>query len=208
MKKLSILLVAFFALYLNTTAQSFEGILVMDVTAQGMNITQEYKVKGDKAVAELKMGGIPVQKMYMDGAKKEMYMLTEKDKKIAMRIKTDDATKNDSKSKPKITVTKETKDILGYQCTKVIIENDNKNTIAWMSKDLNLDFSKLGIGSKKGGDSEVLSKYGFPLELESKDEKGTVIMKTTKIQKTTIDSNVFPDLSQYEVQDMPLMMGR
>jgi hypothetical protein len=205
MKKLSILFMACFALYVTSFAQSFEGILVMDMTAQGMSITQEYKVKGEKAVVELKMGGIPVQRMFMDGEKKEMYMLMEKDQKIAMKLKTDDASKNEEKNKPKVTVTKETKDILGYKCTKIIVENDKKFTTAWMCKDLNLDFSKLGASGKKGSNNAILAKYGFPLELEGKDEKGTVTMKATKIEKTTIDSSVFPDLSQYEVQDMPSM---
>lgn len=209
MKKLSILLMVLFAFLMNASAQSFEGILVMDMTAQGMSITQEYKIKGDKAVVEMKMGGIPIQKMFMDGEKKEMYMLMEKEQKIAMRIKADDMHNNDDKNKPKVTLTKETKDILGYKCTKIIIENDKKTTTAWICKEINLDFSKLGVSSKKGSDNAILSKYGFALELEGKDEKGTVLtMKTTKIEKTTIDSSVFPDLSQYQIQDMPSMMGR
>lgn len=210
MKKSSIFVIVFFTLWVNMFAQSFEGLLVMDMTAQGMNITQEYKVKGDKAVIEMKMGGIPVQKVYMDGEKKEMYMLMERDGKMAMKIKMDNAAKNDDKSNPKVTVTKETKDILGYKCTKVIIEDDKKTTIAWVTKDLNLDFSKLGASGKKGSANATLSKYGFPLELEGKDDKqGTVTMKATKIEKTTIDNSVFPDLSQYQVQDMPSsMMGK
>jgi hypothetical protein len=207
MKKLSILLVTLLALWVNAFSQNFEGILVMDMTAQGMNITQEYKIKGDKALAELKMGGIPMQKMYMNGEKKEMYMLMEKDQKIAMKLKLDD-TKNDDKKQPKVTVTKETKDILGYKCTKIIVEDDKKSTTAWVTKDLNLDFSKIAGGGKKGGNNAVLSKHGFPLELEGKDEQGTVTMKATKIEKTSIDNSVFPDLSQYQVQEMPSMMGK
>jgi len=209
MKKLSIFLVALLALWVNVFSQTFEGILVMDMTAQGMNITQEYKVKGDKALIELKMGGIPVQKMYMNGEKKEMYMLMEKDQKIAMKLKSDDINgKNDDKKQPKVTVTKETKEILGYKCTKIIVEDDKKSTIAWVTKDLNLDFSKIAGGGKKGGNNVVLSKHGFPLELEGKDEQGTVTMKATKVEKTSIDSSVFPDLSQYQVQEMPSMMGK
>lgn len=207
MKKLSILLVAFIALFVSVSAQSFEGILVMDMTAQGMNVTQEYKVKGDKAIVELKMGGIPVQKMFIDGEKKEMYMLMEKEQKIAMKLKIDDDSKNNDKKQPKVTITKETKDILGYKCTKIIIQDDKKSTIAWVTKELNLDFSKLSGKSKKGSNNEVLSKHGFPLELEDKNEQGTVTMKASKIEKTTIDSSIFPDLSQYQVQDMP-SMGR
>ncbi len=202
MKKLSILIVALFALSMNINAQSFEGILVMNMTAQGMNVTQEYKVKGDRALAELKMGGIPVQKMFIDGEKKEMYMLMEKEQKIAMKLKIDDD-KNNDKKQPKVTVTKETKDILGYKCTKIIVEDDKKSTTAWVTKELNLDFSKLSGKSKKGSNNDVLSKHGFPLELEGKDEQGTVTMKATKIEKTTIDSSIFPDLSQYQVQEMP-----
>lgn len=206
MKNLVVLVVAIFSLYGNIFSQNFEGIVAMDLTAQGMSITQEYKIKGDKAVIELKMGGIPVQKMYMNGEKKEMYMLMEKEQKIAMRLKLDENNKKDDKKQPKITVTKETKDILGYKCTKVIIEDEQKVTNAWVTKELNLDFSKLAGGGRKGNNNAVLAKYGFPLELDGTDEKGSkIVMKATKIEKTTINDSVFPDLSQYQVQDMPSM---
>lgn len=206
MKKLFIIFVAIFSIYGTAFSQSFEGIVAMDLTAQGMSITQEYKIKGDKAVVELKMGGIPVQKMYMNGDKKEMYILMEKEQKIAMRVKLDENNNKDDKKQPKVTVTKETKDILGYKCTKVIMEDGQRVTNAWVTKELNIDFSKLSGGGRKGNNNGAIAKHGFPLELDGTDEKGgKIVMKATKIEKTTINDSVFPDLTQYQVQDMPSM---
>ncbi|MCS7075329.1 MAG: DUF4412 domain-containing protein [Bacteroidia bacterium] len=204
MKKLFFILITVSYFHLLNFAQNFEGVVVMDMTSQGMSITQEYKIKGDRAVAEVKVGGIPVQKMYVDGAKKDIYMLRETDKKVAVRIKVNDTSKDDDKNKVKVTETKETKDILGYKCTKIIIEDNKKTTIAWVTKEVNIDFDKL-FGSRKEKDAPTFSKYGFPIEIESKDENKAITMKVTKIEKNSISDSIFPDLSQYEIQDMPSM---
>ncbi|MCS7027254.1 MAG: DUF4412 domain-containing protein [Bacteroidia bacterium] len=204
MKNLSSFVLAIGLLLSTSFAQNFEGIMIMEVTTQGTNLTQEYKIKGDKAVAEIKVGGIPIQRMYADGTKKEVYVLQETgSKKTAVRIKINEDKENPNK-KPKVTETKETKTILGYTCTKIIVEDGKKTTTAWVSKDitkqLNIDFDKVVGGMAKNN----VSKYGFPLELEIKDENNVSTTKVTKIEKSTVDDAIFPNLSEYEIQEMPI----
>lgn len=191
----------------SATAQDFEGVITAKMTAQGMALDTEYQVKKEQNVMIVKMGGIPVQKMYNDG-KGTMYVLQEQNgQKMAMKITLPKP--DNKKDDAKIEATKETKEILGYKCTKIIVKTEKASSIFWSTKEVKIDFAKVMGAGKKGNSGEKIKEYGFPLEFESTDEKGaTTKMTITKIEPKTVENAVFPNLSEYTIQEMPNMGGK
>lgn len=117
-------------------------------------------------------------------------------RKKNMTVKTDPGD-----APPEVTVTAETKTILGYTCVKTISKDKHGSWTGWIAQDVKAPFGdfmrSLGIG-----DTGKLS--GFALESEFIDADGknrtTNIVKELKVGP--VDAAVF-SLDGYEIQELP-----
>ncbi len=104
----------------------------------------------------------------------------------------------------KVTKTNETKTINGYLCTKYLVETEDGNSTAWVTKEINMDMTKLmanlsirNKGKKKSGglNGEAYQGVeGLPIETTyvPKNGKETTIMTLSNIKTgNNIDRNIF-----------------
>ena len=90
----------------------------------------------------------------------------------------------DKTEEAKVEVTSETKDILGYKCTKTIIRDTEGNeAIMWVAKDLKASLK----GQQQFGNSKV---NGTPLEFSTVNNGMTIHFVATKFDKK-VDKKVF-----------------
>jgi hypothetical protein len=161
-------------------------------------------------------------RMILDRKTAQMTMLTtdKKGKKTGIKMKMlkvvlqDDGLGNDD-SDAKITITNEKKTIEGLSCTKVIVEDDEHYTVAWVTDEKNISlyeiFNYLSISSRENKSSKQ-DKYsninGLALEAatQNKNSGETTLVKVTNLKKGSVDSKAF-ETSGYELMDMSQMMN-
>lgn len=94
----------------------------------------------------------------------------------------DDNTENTTE--PKTIVTNETKSIIGYNCTKIIVQEENgSETILWVTKELEVPLK----GQKQFGNTQI---EGIPLESTTLNNESTIHFKATKFEGN-VKANTF-----------------
>ncbi len=92
--------------------------------------------------------------------------------------------KTEKAAEPKIEVTSETKDIIGYKCTKTISRDaDGNETIMWIASDLKASLK----GHQQFGNSKI---SGVPLEFTAVNNGMTIHFIATKFEKK-VDKKLF-----------------
>lgn len=87
-------------------------------------------------------------------------------------------------TEPKIVVTNETKTIIGYNCTKIIVQGeDGSEATLWVTKELMAALK----GQKQFGNTEI---EGVPLEFNAINNGMTVHFTATKFDGN-VDANIF-----------------
>jgi hypothetical protein len=110
-------------------------------------------------------------------------------------------------NKPKIEYTTEKKTIAGYECTKVIITNIDKDkkenkTVAWVTEKIKRPASPRGRGGMMGPDVGDLK--GFPMEMNFKqNQQGMeldITMTVTEVKTDNLADSVFKiDTEGYKI---------
>lgn len=176
-------------------------------------ILMKVSISGSKMAMEPQNMGTPgSMTILVDQATGKQYMLMNSNgQKMAMAVNMNSMEKAAAAVKdPKVTVTKETKTIEGYKCTKVITETDDQKADLWMTQDVGMqyaDFYKM-MNSAKGPQGSVAkvpdlkNVKGFPIEIVSTDKKKaeTVTLKIKNISKAKIDQKLF-SMEGYQVMD-------
>lgn len=110
-----------------------------------------------------------------------------------------------------ITVTKETKVIDGYTCTKVIATLEEGTWTGWVTRDIAVPFSDIASTMSRNamarGSRDWEGLTGFPLEFEmaSPDGKKTMHAFVKDLHVGDVDPGVF-SITGYKVMEMPGMM--
>ncbi len=215
MKKLFLPVIALIATTVYVRAQSFEGSYLMHIESAQKKDGADMQItfKGNKSCMEMitapNAGKV---KTIFDKKEQTMTMVADKDgtNKMAMVRKMPDAAEYSGSGgkDAKITVTEETKKIEGYNCRKVIAENDESITEMWMTNDLGLTYSDMFgmMRSGRGPASNMttgMQNYkdvkGMPLEMiiKNKTVPDDITHITLKnIKKGNVDDSIF-DLSDY-----------
>lgn len=117
---------------------------------------------------------------------------------------------SDAKKQPVITVTKETKVIEGYTCTKVTAVSETGTWTGWVSDEVKspfLDMARnVGSGKKNGAQMETAKLVaGTALEFEwvDADGKGRTTAFVRELVVGKLDASTF-SLDGYEVMEMPV----
>jgi hypothetical protein len=109
----------------------------------------------------------------------------------------------------KVTKTSETTKILGYTCTKYIVEySDEKQKvqqILWATKDIpGLDFKNMGNNKMNRSQKIYYDKIdGAPLKIEMHMEQGNMVMEAKEIRKQSLPASDFTVPSDFKKVDMP-----
>ncbi len=191
MKQL-LFIVAFFAFTITTTAQtgghiSYSMEMSSDNDDMAMAIsmmqgsTMDLYFSGDKAKASVQMGSMMTMTTVTDAAKKKGIMLMDAmGSKIAYEMATDAAETTGPAPKPVITA--ETKDILGFKCTKVVVTDSTGNqTVVWVTKELK---SSLQGQQQFGGTGGI----GTPLEFSTEAKGMKIHFVAVKYDKEAAES--------------------
>lgn len=139
--------------------------------------------------------------------KPESYQLDRQNKTyfvMAHNTETTEAEKN-----VKVTKTAETTKILGYTCTKYIVEySDEKHKmqqILWATKDIpGLDLKNIGNSKMNRSQKIYYDKIdGAPLKIEMYMEQGNMVMEAKEIKKQSLPASDFTIPADYKKVEMP-----
>ncbi|MBL7870671.1 MAG: DUF4412 domain-containing protein [Cyclobacteriaceae bacterium] len=152
------------------------------------------KIKGKNYISKLDGGMIAAEVLYL-GDKQQSYFL---DREAKTYIVTSDDEPEKTSSKPVVTKTSETMNILNYTCTKYIVEVTERGAtvhqIFWTTTEIKgLDLkslSKQGLG--KGNNSLYYEGIeGTPLKMELTTPQMMMVMEATEIKKVTLPASDF-----------------
>lgn len=105
--------------------------------------------------------------------------------------------------KPNFTyeITKETKQILGNKCTKIIIKSDLVDIVTWVALDIKADYNNT-IAQVLGYNNGLLPEgiQGLPLQIYITDKKGNESkMEATTLVKQTPAASIFQIPANYTI---------
>ncbi len=143
-------------------------------------------------------------------AKYTYSMQTDKDgRKTALKMRKKNLSLKEDKdaAPPEVTVTTETKTILGHECVKVIYTDKHGTSTSWVAQDVAAPFGDLvrGMGSGNATVQEAMGSFkGFALESEfvDADGKNRSTNLVTELQLGPVAATVF-SLDGYEIQELP-----
>jgi len=114
-----------------------------------------------------------------------------------MKYNSSNTNPEQSKS-PKITKTSETQKILGYTCTKYIIEQTGRdgktvNTNYWATNEIkDVDLKALAKQQTGQGESVIFTEIdGVPLKMEMTMPDGKMTMECTQIKRESLPASTF-----------------
>lgn len=147
--------------------------------------TMELYFKPEKSKIEMTMGTFMKMNTVTDvKADKGLVLMEMMGNKTATEMKLSDADKKENMEEPKVEITSETKDIIGYKCTKTISRDaDGNETIMWIATDLKASLK----GQQQFGSSKI---NGVPLEFSTVNNGMTIHFIATKFTKK-VDKKIF-----------------
>jgi len=214
-----------------TAAQSFEGMIEMQMKDQNQESSMpvKYLVKGDLIRMEMQSPRGEMT-MIMDSKNKKTIILMPQMQSYMERSMDVPAQPAGDAKKSEITKTGKTEKILGYECEQFIMKGEKGQTEMWAAKGLGT-FMRPGMGGpggrmggpggggRRGGmgggqtpaawEEEFRSKGYFPMRVVSvgADGKEESRMEATKIEKKELDAALFKVPEGWQKMDMQ-MMGR
>lgn len=142
--------------------------------------TMEMYFKKDFSRSEFKMGTIMTNITVNDvKTKKSLMLMSGMMGKVAVKTDLEELEKKNKKDEPKVTITPttETKEIIGYKCTKYLVTVEGGSDLAyWATEEITADMTGQNYVQK--------DVKGFPLEFEIENNGMKMKMTTTKLEKT------------------------
>jgi Domain of unknown function (DUF4412) len=105
---------------------------------------------------------------------------------------------------PKVTKTSETMTILGYKCTKYVVEmTDAGRTITqniWTTTDIK-DFDSKSLSSQRMGQGQSIfydGMEGVPMKVESSTKEGSMVMEVSEVKRESLSASDFTIPSDFK----------
>lgn len=105
---------------------------------------------------------------------------------------------------PKVTKTSETATVLGYKCTKYIVElSEAGRTVTqniWTTTDIK-DFDSKHFAGQRGAQGQSIyyaGMEGIPLKIESSTKEGNMVMEVTEIKREALNASDFTIPSDFK----------
>lgn len=183
---------------------------------KGSPMNMRYWSKEDMTLSTTEMPERKGQQMKMltdlKGKWSYMLMTDEKGKRTAMKSRKKKVVMEEAGTtatkEPVITVTKETREIEGQTCTKVIVVTEDGTWTGWVAKDVKAPFADMmRSAQQRGNDGHMRAMNGvdgMPLEFEwlPTDGKSRMVCFIKELQNGKVDPAVF-SLDGYELMEMP-----
>jgi GLPGLI family protein len=217
MKKNVQLLCLFICMTFAGFAQMKEGKITYDMTfssdnpdmAMGVAMMQGSKMIMEfmpgKSRSEVSMGTMGTMVTVADEkADKALMLMNMMGMKYAVETKISDAKKEEGeKPNYKVEITNETKEIMGYKCTKAIMTSDEGTMVMWFTKEITAYTS----GQNYYNDQMP----GFPMSFTMQQSEMNIDMTVTglekKVDKKAFDMSV-PEGYEVKTAEELQMMGR
>lgn len=147
--------------------------------------TMELYFVPQKSKIDMTMGTFMKMNTVIDlKADKGLMLMEVMGNKTATETKPSEANKEEKPQEPTVEVTSETKEIVGYKCTKTIARDAEGNeTIMWIATDLKASL----VGQQQFGNSKI---NGIPLEFSTVNNGMTIHFIATKYTKK-VDKKIF-----------------
>jgi hypothetical protein len=197
---------------------SFEGVITMHMSAQGMDQDIAYASKGDNVRMDMSMGGGMQVFMIFNASKKMMDVILPAQMMYMERSMDNVAVPGTAGGKPpEVTWTGKKETIAGYECEHVTVTDaSGTQSDACVAKGLGAFFSMAGGGGMMGGGrrggggqgagwQNQLPAGAFPLKVTT---GGNVVMEVTNIEKKSLDAALFTVPEGYQKMAMPGGGGR
>ena len=202
-------LLSFFTLILSCgllLAQGFEGTIEFKKVKKGRESTYIYYVKGDNVRLEEFGPNKTIVDLAIIDLKEEKVVLVSPERKSYMELKTAHSTKDMSQTS--VQMTKDTKTIMNYPCSKWIISNNDLNAVVtyWVTKG-NYDFFVKLLSTLRRKDyhalfyQQVPAAVGyFPMVSTWTDLNGVGVerLEVVKIDAHVLRGNFFSIPADYE----------
>jgi len=151
----------------------------------------------------------------MEGGMMAGEMLYQKDKGQTLRLNRSEKTysilpsggggQGGSTITPKVTKTGETAKILGYNCTKYVVEITEgarpSTQSIWTTTDIK-DFDLKSLANQRMGQGGQSMFYegmeGVPLKIEAATKEGNMVMEAADLKRETLDASLFTVPSDYK----------
>jgi len=194
----------------------FEGTFTIS-TSSDDGIQADFTIKEKMLMMTTETEKGPITQISNQKTGDKTILQTKEDKKLAI-IKNDKTSPKKSREIPKaapkagaemdLKLTKETKKLQGFNCTKVTFKNDQHEAVGWVTNDFDLDYRKaFKILKKQKGPTypfeNAFAKEGFLILLNVKElatEQEHEFKITAKRQK--VDPVVFEIPEEYKVTDL------
>ena len=192
----------------------FQGKVTFQTNEDGKKEKISYFVKGNKfKIQPDEADASGVGGMIYDAGKKVMIVLmTEQKMYMEMPFDLNEGVSNEnSKDYEYFVKTGESKKIMGYTCDKFKFKEDNKNGIAWMTKDLG---PFLFMGNPEGGNkseskwqNEIMNEGYFPMvvEEENSSEENNTVFEILELNPIPLEDALFsvpPGFSKFSMPNM------
>jgi hypothetical protein len=167
------------------------------------------KVKNENTLFSMDGGFLSNYEVLSLKDKNESYQLDRKSKTYSVYRHSEEQTKADAEKDVKVTKTSETRKILGYTCTKYIvdytIEGQKTQQILWATTDIpGLDMKKLAHQQVSKSQKIYYDKIdGIPLRIEMHMQQGNMIMETIEIKKQSLSASDFVVPSDFKEVALP-----
>ncbi len=170
------------------------------------------KIKDNNVLSKVDGGMMAMETLYLKD-KNASYFLDRQNKTYSP-MNNNSGNREDSGMQPKVTKTSETMSILGYNCTKYIVEmTRGTHTMTeniWTTTDIKgIDLTNLKKQRMGRGESILFEGMdGVPMKVEAVTPEGKMTMEVTEIKKESLSSSDFSIPSDYkETQGMFGMGG-
>ncbi len=139
--------------------------------------------------------------------KDQSYSIRRKNKTYSVLPKASESKEKEKEPVVKVTKTSETLKIIGYTCSKYIIQvTDHGKTInqaVWTTTEIK-DFDPKGLSKMTSAGSKEAKIYldgveGVPLKMESDNGEMKMVMEVTELKKTPLDASLFSIPSDYKL---------
>jgi hypothetical protein len=219
MKKIPVLLLLIAGLIPGALfAASFEGKVSMKMTGpKGTPQQVDFSLKEGLTRIDVTAGGMSPA-IIMDQGKQQililippqkMYLVQPLPKPPENAAAGSGAAQGASRAAPEVQVTAITEKILGYDCTKLMATDKDKNstTEIWVTDQLGnfMGMGPGGLGGRRGGGADAQAwaealrgKGTFPLRvITTKDGKETFRMEATSVEKESLPASLFEAPADY-----------
>ena len=160
------------------------------------------KIKGGNRLTIMEGGMMTGEMLYQKD--KDQTVRLDRPNKTYSVLPTGGGNTNGTPMTPKVTKTGETAKILGYNCTKYVVEITEggrpSTQSIWTTTDIK-DFDLKSLAKQRMGQGQSLfyeGMDGVPLKIQASTKEGNMVMEAIDMKRETLDASLFTVPADYK----------